>query len=107
MPDLVTLSGGEGFPAFHSQRESVKLTIPQSDKEVLVKNLMVRTNNAIAGEELSLELDAIKLAMGLIIAKIPASSHPDDVIQSLIGTEKPKCIELADLLSKFIQEQHE
>ncbi|CNK73762.1 Uncharacterised protein [Yersinia enterocolitica] len=67
-----------------------------------MREMNVSTNNATSGDELGQELNAIKIALGLIIAKIPATSNPETIPNSLRAVDLDKMKEMADFLENFI-----
>lgn len=63
--------------------------------------------NATSDAALSDELSAIKVALGLIVSKLPRSAAPEHICDSLRDMNTVKGDELADFLASCIQASRE
>ncbi|HIB1591567.1 TPA: hypothetical protein ACWV6B_003994 [Salmonella enterica subsp. enterica serovar Muenchen] len=66
------------------------------------KNIAVQFNHDVSPAGVADELSAIKMAIMLIAAKLPSSSTPTDICDSLRQANSPKCNQMASLIEMAI-----
>lgn len=66
------------------------------------KNISVQFSNDVSPGGVADELSAIKMAIMLIAAKLPSSSTPTDICDSLRQANAQKCNEMASLIETAI-----
>lgn len=66
--------------------------------------LKLNLTNDLSPAGIDGELRAIKLAIGLLAAKIPLTDNADSIVESLNGTGDAYAAKLAELINSFLQE---
>ncbi|WP_088550893.1 hypothetical protein [Escherichia coli] len=66
------------------------------------KNVNIQFNHDVSPAGLADELTAIKTAIMLLAAKLPASSKPAEICDSLRKMNSTKCNEMASLIESTI-----
>ncbi|EEQ8256105.1 hypothetical protein IIM10_001927 [Escherichia coli] len=77
--------------------ENSLITNPQ-EGEMASKNVNIQFNHDVSPAGLADELRAIKTAIMLLAAKLPAASQPSDICDSLRKMNSTKCNEMASLI---------
>uniref|UniRef100_UPI00201D1329 hypothetical protein n=1 Tax=Escherichia coli TaxID=562 RepID=UPI00201D1329 len=81
--------------------ENSLITNPQ-EGEMASKNVNIQFNHDVSPAGLADELRAIKTAIMLLAAKLPAASQPSDICDSLRKMNSTKCNEMASLIEIVI-----
>lgn len=71
------------------------------------KTVSVQFKHNVSPAGLADELTAIKTSIMLISAKLPASSNPQEICDSLRHSASPKCIQMAEIIEMAISLDHE
>ncbi|HCN6070797.1 TPA: hypothetical protein N6141_001284 [Escherichia coli] len=69
--------------------------------------LKLNVINDLSTEGINGELRAIKLAIGLLAAKIPLTDNADSIVESLNGTGDVYAAQLAELINSFLLKSKE